>query len=136
MITNEWIDGIDRSLLLRVIPVGATVERDGVLVEFISVEHRAAGGVLILRIGDASLAGDGDPFDMGVPIVRITTAQGADLTSIVVASDFMKQDSVRHRVVFGPFPEPEAGELIAEVTGFELTERYASMGPWRAPPIS
>lgn len=133
MTEGPWVQRVDTSALLGVVPIVSSIVNGPILVEFISVEVRAFGAVLTLRIVDAG-ATESTPFAV-IPRVTAASEDQLSIECLVVSNDFNTNQSIRHRVVVRPQLTPDTWVSFS-VDGFEFDERNLSAsGPWPSPRV-
>lgn len=127
----HWTDTVDRSPLLSVVSVGTTAEHAGVTVEFIAIERRALGGVVLIAINDNTGRDTGDgPLNQSMPSIELNPEDGR-IEAQIMASDFVDLTRIRYRAVFRPGLASGADmELV--IDHFDAGILADLHGPWRS----
>lgn len=131
LLTSGDIERIDTSRLIDVVPIAAMVSEGTIAIEFIAVEIRSAGGVILLRVIDDEASPDA--MDFAVPRVVVRTEAGQATKATAVANDFVSLRSVRHRFVFPSTPLGTTARC--EVDGFDFRDESPG-SVWKAPWVS
>lgn len=131
----HWTDAVDRSPLLSVVSVGTTAEHAGVTAEFIAIERRVLGGVVIIAIKDDTGRDPGEgPLNQGRPFIQVVS-QKKHLELQLVASDFIDLTRIRYRAVFRPGLSTGADAEVV-IDHFEAGILADLSGPWRSGVVS
>jgi hypothetical protein len=128
----DWVEAVDTSNLVDVIPLVSRAERAGVTIEFVSLEIRELGGVVTLVVRSAPI--DDQSPDFSVPELSVETEPPGQFDIVVVANDFVSLAHIRYRAVMRP--RPSSGCLLrVVVSGFELGYEPTPEGVWKSATI-